>query len=99
MELRKPPPVRRLTPATVVTPRPESSDAPTLPLGPATNGNGASHAVTAPQASAFVSARRAARVPVPTIDRMHVDEVRSPTATSLRSSRSRCRSARARCSR
>ena len=75
MELRKPPPVRRLTPATVVTPRPESSDAPTLPLGPATNGNGASHAVTAPQASAFVSARRAARVPVPTIDRMHVDEV------------------------
>jgi phosphate transport system ATP-binding protein len=75
MELRKPPPVRRLTPATVVAPRPESSDAPTLPLGAATNGNGASHAAAPPQASGFVSARRAARVPVPTIDRMQVEEV------------------------
>ena len=67
--------MRRLTPATVVTPGPESSDAPTLPLGPATNGNGASHAV-ARSAGVRIRQRPACRaVPVPTIDRMQVEEV------------------------
>jgi phosphate transport system ATP-binding protein len=80
MELRKPPPVRRLSPETKVTPRP-----PVAPPGPGagtpaggapapglngtatTNGN---HA-----ASSFVTARRSERATVPTIDRMRVEEL------------------------
>jgi phosphate transport system ATP-binding protein len=75
MELRKPPPVRRLTPATVVTPRPHNGEAPTIPLGPVTNGNGAGHTAAPSRASGFVSARRAAHAPVPTIDRMQIEDV------------------------
>jgi phosphate transport system ATP-binding protein len=64
MELRKPPPVRRLSPGAVVTPQP-----PVAPPPAAVNGNG--HGTGA----SFTTARRAARAPVPTIDRMQVDEV------------------------
>jgi len=77
MELRKPPPVRRLTPASVVTPRPEGADAPTLPYGQTSNGNGSPNgAAAAPaQTSGFVSARRDVRPPVATIERMQVEDV------------------------
>jgi phosphate transport system ATP-binding protein len=64
MELRKPPPVRRLSPGAVVTPQP-----PVAPPPAAVTGNG--HGTGA----SFTTARRTARAPVPTIDRMQVDEV------------------------
>jgi phosphate transport system ATP-binding protein len=71
MELRKPPPVRRLSATTEVTPRPSRQDSPNRPHdeggAAAANGN---HAV-----SSFVTARRAARATAPTIDRMQVEEL------------------------
>jgi phosphate transport system ATP-binding protein len=75
VELRKPPPVRRLTPQTVVTPRPQGTDVPTLPYGPPGNGNGSGAPPAPSPASGFVSARRAAHAPVPTIDRMQIEDV------------------------
>ena len=75
MELRRPPPVRRLTPTTVITPRSGEADAPTQPLHPPMNGNGTGHAAAAPRTSGFVSARRAEHAAVRTIDRMQVENV------------------------
>jgi phosphate transport system ATP-binding protein len=65
MELRKPPPVRRLEPGTPVTQVPTPAAAPAV--------NGASNGHVAP--SSFVTARRATRATVPTIDRMQVQEL------------------------
>jgi phosphate transport system ATP-binding protein len=71
MDLRKPPPVRRLTPGAKVTTQPASRSAPAFaPHAPA-NGSLNGHAATA----SFVTARRAERTPVPTIDRMQVEEL------------------------
>jgi phosphate transport system ATP-binding protein len=68
MELRTPPPVRRLSPGSTITPRigiPEQHGA------RPTNGNGnGSHA-----ASPFVSARRPARSPAVAIDRMQIEDL------------------------
>jgi phosphate transport system ATP-binding protein len=74
MELRKPPPIRRLSPGTDVTPRPAPADAPTAPFE-SVNGssNGSSNGAAAQ--SGFVTARRAARSAVPTIDRMQVEDL------------------------
>jgi phosphate transport system ATP-binding protein len=75
VELRRPPAVRRLSPTSTVTERPERSEAPTVVNG---NGNGAvpSPALNgAGQTSSFVGARRPPREPVPTIDRMQVEQV------------------------
>ena len=66
MELRKPPPVRRLEPGATVTPR--QAPAPVVQLRPDD---------TAPAASAasFVNAGRASRAAAPTIERMQVEEL------------------------
>jgi phosphate transport system ATP-binding protein len=71
MDLRKPPPIRRLDPATRLTVMP-----PVAPLPPAAgeapaNGHRNGHAA----ASSFVAAGRERRTPVPTLDRMAVEEV------------------------
>ncbi|MGP0048144.1 MAG: phosphate ABC transporter ATP-binding protein [Solirubrobacteraceae bacterium] len=74
MELRKPPPVRRLSAGTSVTPRPPvQTPAPRFGEGGAGNGNGNGNGNGA--SSSFVSARRPSRVAVPTIDRMQVEEL------------------------
>jgi phosphate transport system ATP-binding protein len=70
MDLRKPPPVRRLTPGAKVTARPAPEGPPAFPQGAPVNGTSNGHA-----ASSFVTARRAGRVTVPTIDRMQVEEL------------------------
>jgi phosphate transport system ATP-binding protein len=72
MELNRPPRVRRLSPAAPVTARPPRTEAPTL-----VNGNGAAVGTIngGGSTSSFVGARRPARAPVPTIDRMQVEEV------------------------
>ena len=82
MELRKPPPVRRLDPQTKLRVASPSVGAPSPPAGvaPPPNGlngeaarNGSSNGHQA--ASTFVSAGRESRVAVPTIDRMQVEDV------------------------
>jgi phosphate transport system ATP-binding protein len=70
MDLRKPPPVRRLTPGAGVTARPAPAVPPAFAHDAPVNGNSNGHA-----ASSFVTARRAGRAPVPTIDRMQVEEL------------------------
>jgi phosphate transport system ATP-binding protein len=70
MELRKPPPVRRLTPGTKVSARPTAPIPSPMPPQGTTNGNG--HAAASPS---FVSARRTQRAAVPTIDRMQVEDL------------------------
>jgi phosphate transport system ATP-binding protein len=62
MELRKPPPVRRLDPGIRLTPRQAEPSA-----APHHNGNG--------KVAAFVAAGRTERVPVPAIERMRVENV------------------------
>jgi len=76
MELRKPPPVRRLSEGTSVTPRPPVAPPPALgPESAAANGsvNGAGNGHQA--ASSFVTARRGGRAAAATIDRMQVEEL------------------------
>jgi phosphate transport system ATP-binding protein len=78
VELRKPPPIRRLSPHSTVTPRGSFADAPTVVAPPqvpvpATNGHGPATEPSAP--SSFVTARRPLRATVPTIDRMAVEDV------------------------
>jgi phosphate transport system ATP-binding protein len=63
MELNEPRPIRRLSPGALISPRPPVHE-------PSVNGNG-----HAPSPSPFVTARRAARATVPTLDRMEVEEV------------------------
>jgi phosphate transport system ATP-binding protein len=78
MDLRKPPPVRRLAPGSEVTRRPPRDEAPTVVHGPGSvngNGNGS--------AASFITARRAARATVPTIDRMLVEELSIAYAAKL----------------
>jgi phosphate transport system ATP-binding protein len=74
MDLRKPPPVRRLTPGTKVTARPAAADPPTFaqdaPVNGAVNGTSNGHAP-----ASFVTARRPQRAPVPTMDRMQVEDL------------------------
>jgi phosphate transport system ATP-binding protein len=78
VDLRKPPPVRRLSPGSDVTRHPPRDEAPTVAHDPASaNGNG-----NAP-VSSFVTARRAARSTVPTIDRMQVEELSIAYASKL----------------
>jgi phosphate transport system ATP-binding protein len=72
MELRKPPPIRRLSPGADVTERPWRAEAPTA-LHAAGSVNGSANGVASP--SSFVTARRAGRATVPTIDRMQVEEL------------------------
>jgi phosphate transport system ATP-binding protein len=82
MELRKPPPVRRLDPQTKLRVASSAFGAASPPAGvaPPPNGfngetarNGSSNGHLA--ASTFVSAGRESRVAVPTIDRMQVEDV------------------------
>ena len=80
MDLRKPPPVRRLSPGSDVTRHPPRDEAPTIAHDPAsTNGNGNGNAPV----SSFITARRAARTTVPTIDRMQVQELSIAYAAKL----------------
>ena len=72
MELRKPPPVRRLDPARPITAVPPS--VPGTETGAPRNGNGR-HPQAAPAPASFASAGRRERVTVPAIDRMQVEEV------------------------
>jgi phosphate transport system ATP-binding protein len=84
MELRKPPPVRRLSPGANVTERSSGADAPTAsPANGSANGstNGSANGAAAP--SSFITARRAARSMVPTIDRMRVDDLSIAYASKL----------------
>jgi phosphate transport system ATP-binding protein len=70
MELKRPLPVRRLSPQSPITARPPPLGPPVdAPNGNAHNGNGNGGS------SGFVSARRAERAPAPTIDRMQVEEL------------------------
>jgi phosphate transport system ATP-binding protein len=78
MDLRKPPPVRRLTPGAKVTARPASADPPSFAQDAPVNGavNGAVNGTVNGHAPAsFVTARRTQRAPVPTMDRMQVEEL------------------------
>jgi phosphate transport system ATP-binding protein len=78
VDLRKPPPVRRLSPGSDVTRHPPRDEAPTIAHDSAsTNGNG-----NAP-VSSFITARRAPRTAVPTIDRMQVQELSIAYAAKL----------------
>jgi phosphate transport system ATP-binding protein len=80
VDLRKPPPVRRLSPGSEVTRHPSHDEAPTVAHDPASmngNGNGSG------PASSFITARRATRTTVPTIDRMHVEELSIAYASKL----------------
>src|ERR1700729_1065074 len=70
MALSEPRPIRRLSPGAPITQRPPRE-------APSTNGNG--HAAQSP----FVTARRAARSTVPTIDRMQVEELSVAYASKL----------------
>jgi phosphate transport system ATP-binding protein len=70
MDLSEPRPIRRLSPDAPITPRPPRE-------APSTNGNG--HAAQSP----FVTARRAGRSTVPTIDRMQVEELSVAYASKL----------------
>jgi phosphate transport system ATP-binding protein len=82
MDLRKPPPVRRLSPGSNVTRHPPRDGAPTIAHDPASaqgNGNGNGNAPV----SSFITARRAARTTVPTIDRMQVQELSIAYAAKL----------------
>jgi phosphate transport system ATP-binding protein len=80
VDLRKPPPVRRLSPGSEVTRHPSRDDAPTVAYDPASvNGNGNGNGPV----SSFITARRAARTTVPTIDRMHVEELSIAYASKL----------------
>ena len=80
MELRKPPPIRRLSPGANVTERPSGADPPTA--SPANgSANGSTNGGAAP--SPFIAARRAARSMVPTIDRMRVDDLSIAYASKL----------------
>jgi phosphate transport system ATP-binding protein len=72
MELRKPPPVRRLSAGTPVTPRPPAPQPQPLDTG-AGSVNGTSNGNHG--ASSFITARRAERAAASTIDRMHVEEL------------------------
>jgi len=72
MELRKPPPVRRLDPGSKLTAMPPAA-APSPGTGPVTPTNGHRNGHAA--ASSFVAAGRDRRAPVPTRDRMAVEEV------------------------
>jgi phosphate transport system ATP-binding protein len=74
MELSKPPPVRRLSAGTAVTPHPPSEQ-PTAVLGPEPAGHPSSNGNGGQPRSSFVSARRASRSTAPTIDRMQVEEL------------------------
>jgi phosphate transport system ATP-binding protein len=72
MELRKPPPIRRLSPGTPVTERsPAVQPPPTPHVDGSTNGSANGSAAQ----SSFITARRAARSAVPTIDRMQVEDL------------------------
>ena len=73
MELRKPPPVRRLSAGVPVTPRPPVQAPPDLAAGNGANGTAAVNGNHA--ASSFVTARRSGRVTVPAIDRMQVEDL------------------------
>jgi phosphate transport system ATP-binding protein len=75
MELRKPPPVRRLSADSSVTPRPPGQASPTSAGEETANGNGNGSVNGRQAVSSFVSARRADRVTVPTIDRMAVEDL------------------------
>ena len=66
MELKQPPPVRRLDAGTTLQPVPPEATGAEAPRNRARNGHAA---------SSFVSARRPTRTMVPTIDRMQVEEV------------------------
>jgi phosphate transport system ATP-binding protein len=81
MELRKPPPVRRLSAGAPVTPRPPVQAPPDLAPGPTANGTDSVNGNHA--ASSFVSARRAGRATVPTIDRMQVEDLSIAYGTKL----------------
>jgi phosphate transport system ATP-binding protein len=72
MELRKPPPVRRLSPGTPVTPRPPAPQPQPVDAG-AASANGTSNGSHG--SSSFVTARRSPRDAAPTIDRMQVEEL------------------------
>ena len=96
MELRRPPPVRRLSRATTASTRvagARARDGATPPAG-ATQRQRAARGLRG-----FVAAPAARRTrPRPTIDRMQVEDALDLLRpASRRSSRSRCRSARARC--
>lgn len=71
MELRKPPPVRRLSAGATITPRPQPQQPGSVVPddGPRPGGANGHHGAS------FVSARRAARATAPTIDRMQVEEL------------------------
>jgi phosphate transport system ATP-binding protein len=69
MELRKPPPIRRLDPATPLTS--VAVPSPGVDLDAPPNGNGNGHRPS----PSFASAGRRQRTSVPTIDRMQVEEV------------------------
>jgi phosphate transport system ATP-binding protein len=74
MELRKPPPVRRLGPGSTITPRDGQAPVP----GPPANGNGhqnGSSPAAEPGGASFVATHSTPREISPTIDRMHVEEV------------------------
>jgi phosphate transport system ATP-binding protein len=78
MDLRKPPPVRRLSADSDVTRHPPRDEAPTLRHDPAsTNGNGNA------AGASFITARRAVRASVPTVDRMQVEELSIAYASKL----------------
>jgi phosphate transport system ATP-binding protein len=77
MDLRKPPPIRRLSPGADVTERPNAGTAP-HPVGSV---NGSANGAASP--SPFVTARRAARSAVPTIDRMQVEDLSIAYASKL----------------
>ncbi len=72
MELRKPPPVRRLSPGTQVSEQPTADQLAEVVRGgsPVINGNG--HATNT---TPLLSARRPGRASLPTIERMHVEDV------------------------
>src|ERR1700759_2232507 len=71
MDLRKPPPVRRLTPGAKVGPPPGPATPPGFGTSAPVNGSSNGHAAP----SSFVTARRAERVALPTVERMQVEEL------------------------
>jgi phosphate transport system ATP-binding protein len=80
MDLRKPPPVRRLSPGAPVTERSSGAADAADPAASPVNGNGSVNGSASPS---FVTARRAARTTVPTIDRMQVEELSIAYASKL----------------
>jgi phosphate transport system ATP-binding protein len=71
VELRKPPPVRRLSPDAPITERPVVHAPPVPPPTSSANGNGNGNG----SAPSFITARQTERQTVPTIDRMQVEEL------------------------